>query len=207
MNLGSIWDRFGSIWGLGRIFGGFGAPLSAQYRILIDFTLVLGPLVGPSRPQFGGLDASWASCGCLWAVVSPFISVFISDPFSDFILHRFWTAKLRQNHLKIKQKVLPKPRKKKTYFDASSIEISRDSDAEAKKVDLQKLCKNLVFLCIFWICAYVDKEQKHFGNQCRKASKIRAKITDFLFKNRWFRQWFFHAFLTSLSHHRCALLT
>ena len=85
MNLGSIWDRFGSIWGLGRIFGGFGAPLSAQDRILIDFKLVLGPLMGPSRPQFGGLDASW---GVLWLSLGSRESFYFRSHFrSIFGLH------------------------------------------------------------------------------------------------------------------------
>ena len=38
---------------------------------------------------------------------------------------------------------------KKAYFNAPSIEISSEADAEAKKADLQKLGKNNVFLCIF----------------------------------------------------------
>ena len=101
----SIWRRFGinlgSIWGLGRVLGGFGASLGAQDRISIDLKSILGPLVGPSRPQLGGLEAFWGALGRLVAVfgsvVSPFISDLISDSFSDFILHRFRTPKRRQN--------------------------------------------------------------------------------------------------------------
>ena len=68
---------------------------SIQDRILIDFKSILGPLVGASRPQLGSLRASWgglgASCGGPWAIVSTFITDLTSDPFSDFILHRFRT--------------------------------------------------------------------------------------------------------------------
>ena len=68
----SIWRQFGidlgSLWGLGRVLGGFGASLGAQDRILIDFKSILGPLVGPSRPKLGGLEASWGVLGRLVAV-------------------------------------------------------------------------------------------------------------------------------------------
>ena len=50
--LGGSWE------GLGRVLGSFGVPLGAQDRILIDFRSILGPLLGPSRPQLGGLGAS-----------------------------------------------------------------------------------------------------------------------------------------------------
>ena len=38
--------------------------------------------------------------------------------------------------------------KKKAYFHASCSELSRESDAEAKKADLQKLWKNIVFFFV-----------------------------------------------------------
>ena len=49
--MGGSWE------GLGRVLGSFGVPLGAQDRILIDFRSILGPLLGPSRPQLGGLGA------------------------------------------------------------------------------------------------------------------------------------------------------
>ena len=155
-----IWGRFGIDLGRFGVSGGSSVALEPPWAPKIEFWSISNWFWDPSwdhiGPNLEALRRLGASCGCLWAVVSPFISVLISDPFSDFILHRFWTPKLRQNHLKIKQKVLPKPRKKKTYFDASSIEISRESDAEAKRADLWKLYKNCIFV-LFWISAYVSK--------------------------------------------------
>ena len=95
---------------------------------------------------------------------------------------------------KLKRKFIEKSTKKscqnqkgkKAYFHAFTFESWRESDAEAEKADLQKLCKNIIFLCIFWICVDVNKEQKQFGNQCRKASNTIAKIIDFSLKFLWF---------------------
>ena len=101
MNLKSIWDRFGSIWGLGRIFGGFGAPLSAQDRILIDFKLVLGPLVGSSRPQLGGLEASW---GVLWLSLGSRESFHIRSHFRSIFGLHFASILDPQNYAKIIEK-------------------------------------------------------------------------------------------------------
>ena len=192
MNLGSIWDRFGSMLGLGRIFGGFGAPLSAQDRSLIDFKLVLGPLVGPSRPQLGGLEASW---GVLW------LSLGSREPFyfrfhfrSIFGLHfaSILDPKTTPKSFKNQTKSFAKTKKEKDLFRCFfHWNFKRFWCCEAKKVDLQKLCKNTVFLCIFWICAYVDKEQKHFGNQCRKHQRSEPKSRIFC--------WNFDSF-----RHRCS---
>ena len=116
MNLGSIWDRFGSIWGLGRIFGGFGAPLSAQDRILIDFKLVLGPLVGPSRPQLGGLEPSW---GVLWLSWGSRESFYFRSHFrSIFGLHfaSILDPKTTPKSLKNQTKSFAKTKKEKDLF-------------------------------------------------------------------------------------------
>ena len=116
MNLGSIWDRFGSIWGLVRIFGGFGAPLSAQDRILIDFKSILGPLVAPSRPQFGGLDASW---GVLWLSLGSRESFYFRFHFrSIFGLHfaSMLDPKTTPKSLKNQTKSFAKTKKEKDLF-------------------------------------------------------------------------------------------
>ena len=72
----SIWSRFGVLggsWeGLGRVLGSFGVPLGAQDRILIDFKSILGPLLGPSRPQLGGLGASFGVLGRSFGGLEPF---------------------------------------------------------------------------------------------------------------------------------------
>ena len=85
---GSIWNRFGvdlGSWeGLGRVLGSFGVPLGAQDRISIDFRSILGSLLGPSRPQLGGLGASWGvlrrlvevfgqSCALLFPILFPIL--------------------------------------------------------------------------------------------------------------------------------------
>ena len=76
VDLGSIWNRFGvdlGSWeGLGRVLGSFGVPLGAQDRILIDFKSILGPLLGPSRPQLGGLGASFGVLGRSSGGLEPF---------------------------------------------------------------------------------------------------------------------------------------
>ena len=76
VDLGSIWNRFGvdlGSWeGLGRVLGSFGIPLGAQDRILIDFKSILGPLLGPSRPQLGGLGASFGVLGRSSGGLEPF---------------------------------------------------------------------------------------------------------------------------------------
>ena len=74
--MGSIWNRFGidlGFWeGLGRVLGSFGVPLGAQDRVLIDFKLILGPLLDPSRPQLGGLGASFGVLGRSFGGLEPF---------------------------------------------------------------------------------------------------------------------------------------
>ena len=76
LDLGSIWNRFGvdlGSWeGLGRVLGSFGVPFGAQDRILIDFRSVLEPLLGPSRPQLGGLGASFGVLGRSAGGLEPF---------------------------------------------------------------------------------------------------------------------------------------
>ena len=76
VDLGSIWNRFGvdlGSWeGLGRVLGSFGVPLGAQDRILIDFRSILGPLLDPSRPQLGGLGASFGVLGRSFSCLEPF---------------------------------------------------------------------------------------------------------------------------------------
>jgi len=76
VDLESIWGRFGVLggsWeGLGRVLGSFGVPLGAQDRILIDFRSILGPLLGPSRPQLGGLGASFGVLGRSSGGLEPF---------------------------------------------------------------------------------------------------------------------------------------
>ena len=52
--------------------GSFGVPLGAQDRILIDFRLILGPLLDPSRPQLGGLGASFGVLGRSFGGLEPF---------------------------------------------------------------------------------------------------------------------------------------
>ena len=116
MNLGSIWDRFGSIWGLGRIFGGFGAPWSAQDRILIDFRSILGPLVGQSRHQLGSLEASW---GVLWLSLGSRESFYFRSHFrSIFGLHfaSILDPKTTPKSLKNQTKSFAKTKKEKDLF-------------------------------------------------------------------------------------------
>ena len=86
--MGSISDRFGvdlvSWEGLGRVLGSFGDPLGAQDRILIDFRLILGPLLDPSRPQLGGLGASFGVLGRSSGGLEPFYLIYFRV---DFGLH------------------------------------------------------------------------------------------------------------------------
>ena len=76
VDLESACGRFGVLggsWeGLGRVLGSFGIPLGAQDRILIDFKSTLGPLLGPSRPQLGGLGASFGVLGESSGGLEPF---------------------------------------------------------------------------------------------------------------------------------------
>ena len=46
--------------------------MGAQDRILIDFRLILGPLLDPSRPQLGGLGASFGVLGRSFGGLEPF---------------------------------------------------------------------------------------------------------------------------------------
>ena len=64
--MGGSWE------GLGRVLGSFGVPLGAQDRILIDFKSILGPLLGPSRPQLGGLGVSFGVLGRSSGGLEPF---------------------------------------------------------------------------------------------------------------------------------------
>ena len=101
VDLESIWGRFGIWEGLGRVLGSFGVPLGAQDRILIDFRSILEPLLGPSRPQLGGLGASFGVLGRSSGGLEPFIYDPISKSSSDFMLHRFRNPERPQNHSKI----------------------------------------------------------------------------------------------------------
>ena len=101
----SIWRRFGidlgSIWGLGRVLGGFGASLGAQGRSLIDFKSILGPLVGPSRPQLGGLEASW---GVLWLSLGSREPFYFRSHFRSFFGLHFASTPDPETTPKIKEK-------------------------------------------------------------------------------------------------------
>ena len=54
-DLGSIWGRFsvlGGSWeGLGWVLGGLGVAMGAQDRFLIDFGLILRPILEPKTNQ------------------------------------------------------------------------------------------------------------------------------------------------------------
>ena len=56
------WGGLGGVLGLG----------GSQDRILIDFRSILGPLLGPSRPQLGGLGASFGVLGRSFGGLEPF---------------------------------------------------------------------------------------------------------------------------------------
>jgi hypothetical protein len=67
-----FWCHFPSRGHPWSILGSFGVPLGAQDRILIDFRLILGPLLDPSRPQLGGLGASFGVLGRSFGGLEPF---------------------------------------------------------------------------------------------------------------------------------------
>ena len=130
--------------------GSFGVPLGAQDRILIDFRLILGPLLDPSRPQLGGLGASFGVSGRSFGGLEPFylrsyFQVFLGLHFASISEPRT-TPKSFENRLIIRIKIELRKGLISTLF---SIEISRERDAEDKNVDLSKMYKNLQFLLVF----------------------------------------------------------
>ena len=81
VDLGSIWVDLGSREDLRWLWSPLERPRSNFDRFQID----LGPLMGPSRPQFGGLDASW---GVLWLSLGSRESFHVRSHFrSIFGLH------------------------------------------------------------------------------------------------------------------------
>ena len=113
VDLGSIWNRFGVVlgsWeGLGRVLGSFGDPLGAQARILVDSKSILGPLLGPSRPQLGGLGASFGVLGRSFGGLEPFylrsyLQVFLGLHFASISEPRT-TPKSFENRLIIRIKI------------------------------------------------------------------------------------------------------
>ena len=130
--------------------GSFGVPLGAQDRILIDFRLILGPLLDPSRPQLGGLGASFGVLGRSFGGLEPFylrsyFQVFFGLHFAS-ISDPGTTPKSFKNQLIIRVKIKLRKRLISTPF---SLEISRERDAEDKNVDLPKMYKNLQFFVGF----------------------------------------------------------
>ena len=116
----SIWDRFSfdfESWEApGWLWSPRGRPRLNFDRFQIDFGTSRGTKSAPTWRPWGDLWRLGASSGGLWTIVNPFIFDFISDPISDFILHRFRTPKRCKNHSKIDQKVMPKSRRKKGLF-------------------------------------------------------------------------------------------
>ena len=68
---------------------------------------------------------------------------------------------------------------KKAYFDASCIEMSRESDAEAKKASVKKQWENIVCLFMFGILVDVHKAKGGGENDKKEAWKVSTKIIDF----------------------------
>ena len=68
--------------------------------------------------------------------------------------------------------------KKKAYFHASCSELSRQSDAEAKKADLQKLWKTQCFCAFFEYQLMSIKHKDDVTTMPKKHEKIITGIID-----------------------------
>ena len=154
--------RLGSI--LGSTWGQLGVHLGVQERLQpkTSFWSRFDPFWNPSWalswPQHGGLGASWSGLGPFY-FRSDFQVVF--GPHFEAILDPKTTPKSIKNRTTIHAKI---KLTKTALFQLISIDIRRECDAEAKTADLQKTCKNIMFLCIFWTYASAKKQEKLPGS-------------------------------------------
>ena len=172
----------GLFWAPNRWKIGLGRPLGAK----ADFG---GPkALGDTRfgrPSWRLFGPKSASCGFLepqeasWSVSRRSATFFFRAKFQAYLGPHFGSIldpKTVPKSLKNRSKIhAHRKLEKKAYFEASCIENSRWSDAEAKKADVRKLLKNIVFWYIFHILGYVKKAQRRCEKDDMEACRISTK--------------------------------
>ena len=125
--------------------------MGAQDRILIDFRLILGPLLDPNRPQLGGLGASFGVLGRSSGDLEPFylgsyFQVLFGLHFASIADPRT-TPKSFKNQLIIRVKIKLRKRLISMFFPSK---FQENVMLKTKNPIFKKCAKTLCFFVSFW---------------------------------------------------------